>query len=236
MGQLKSKIIAAQRPQQGFTVIELLVVIAIMGTILGLVLANYNQERSTRNIKISQSEFLTNLRKIQGYALSSRTLNGTTPVQFYIMRVDTTTLSYQIQAIYDYYTGTPKLATLETVNFPQYISFAPATGNAATAGLVIDRPSTLSPSQALPTCALIAFQVPFGNILVNEGCAFNTSVPFNDTVPNPDHYRRILNHIVNTSGNSVSGDTNVTFLLRDSQTGNTKSILLKGVSGTITAQ
>jgi prepilin-type N-terminal cleavage/methylation domain-containing protein len=124
-----------QIPEKGFTVVELMVVLVIFATITGIVLANYAGLRTARNLKIAQNELVTNLRKISSYTLSSRAINGSQAVQFYLLKLDTQAPGkYTIEAIYDV-TTSPKLAAeIETIYLPQGIQFS------SIAPFVIDRP------------------------------------------------------------------------------------------------
>src|SRR4051794_30718660 len=54
----------------GFTLIELLVVIAILGMMATLVVVNFNRLKVQRSVTLSENEVVTQIRKMQGYALS----------------------------------------------------------------------------------------------------------------------------------------------------------------------
>jgi prepilin-type N-terminal cleavage/methylation domain-containing protein len=228
--------ISNSKYQKGFTVIELLVVISIMGIMVGLLLINFGNERSARNLRIAQNELVSNIRKAQGYALSSRSLNGGMPAQFYILKFDASSLAesteYEIQAVYDYFTATPKLEIIETVKLPGGVRIGPVTGNQSTTGLYLERP--IAPTSQYPTCALIAFRLPFANVITSGSCTFAN---FSSNSIDNDAYRKIVDFIANSSAEGeVSLDSNLTIRLIDDAGGQPRAVEIRGVSGKVTAQ
>jgi prepilin-type N-terminal cleavage/methylation domain-containing protein len=215
--------------ETGFTLIELLVVVSIMGIMLGLVLVSFGTQRSARNLKIAQNELVTNLRKVQGYALSSRSLSSSVPAQFYIMKFDSSSpnsAQYEIQAVYDYFTASPKLQILETIKFPAGLQVAPVTIATSTTGLFLERP--VLPTNINSSCVLLAFKVPFGDVYMNDGCVYSNF--------SSDDYQKLINFVTNSNGSSVTENSNLTIRVQDSGNGNMKTVTVRGVSGKITAQ
>src|SRR5258708_17162994 len=135
----------------GFTVIELLVVIAVIGTLLGVFAINLNSGRANRNLKIAQSNLVTDLRKIQSYTLSSRTIYGLgQPAQYYIMQLNlASSTQYTMQAMYNV-TSSPQLQDIETIKFPQGVSFSST------------NPIKINGTPITTQCALVAFKLPYG--------------------------------------------------------------------------
>src|SRR5438105_10754499 len=104
--------------QSGFTLIELLVVIFIMGLLAGLLTLNLAGQRVARNIQIAQNQLVSNIRKIQGYTLSSRNVSQNQPAEYYVMKFDLANpYQYTIQAIYNV-GSSPTLANVEVIKFP----------------------------------------------------------------------------------------------------------------------
>ncbi len=58
--------------KNGFTLIELMVVIAILGVMATLVVVNFNRLRAQRSVILAENEMVTQIRKVQSYALSGR--------------------------------------------------------------------------------------------------------------------------------------------------------------------
>ena len=85
--------------QGGFTVTELLVVFLIMVLMAGLGILNWNSQVPRRNLIIAQNELTTNIRKIQGYAVSSRNISGVGSANFYVMRFEIDNNQYEVKAI-----------------------------------------------------------------------------------------------------------------------------------------
>ncbi len=201
---------------KGFTLIELLVVISIMGVLAGVIIANYAGQRSGRDLRIAANQLVTNIRKAQSYSLSSRTLNGTTPVQYYILRFDTATnTQYYIQGMYNVKTTPPRLQNAETINLPTGITVSNVD--------IIANGTQLSPS---PSCVLIAFQLPYARILNNSGCAGNPPI-----VNSNDDYQKFINFITNNAGTTVTSDSLVVITLQGKS--GTSKVLINGTTGVV---
>jgi prepilin-type N-terminal cleavage/methylation domain-containing protein len=208
----------------GFTLIELMVVISIMGLMLSLIIWNSSTEKSSRSLKIAQTELATNLRKIQSYALSSRNLPNGQVVQYYVAKFDSASpSSYTLQAIYDVNStsSNPTKVDVETISLPKGVVFSPSNP------FVIGR-TTLPATTNAPSCILIAYQLPYARTFINEGCSFNN---FN-TSP-PDSYRYLLNYVQNVDLYPTVSDSNVTITLQNTITGNQKVIDVRGLTGLI---
>ncbi len=208
----------------GFTLIELLVVIAIMGILAGFMVLNIAGQRGPRNLKIAQSQQVTNIRKIQSYTLSSRNLSANIPAAFYVIKFDRSKpRQYIIQAMYDI-TSAPKLTDIETINFPENVSLADVNP------IEIDREPTGSSGndQKPALCALAAFKLPYAKIINNDGCTFSN---FNN-----DDYAKIKNFVTNNDTITVSADSIMTIKLYEKQSSLTKTVTINGISGLISFQ
>jgi type II secretory pathway pseudopilin PulG len=108
----------------GFTVTELLVVCSIMVVLASVVLVSWNNQKPTRSLVIAQNELVTNIRKVQGYAVSSRNIVGSdTSVKFYYIRLETGQNFYTVHAI-DYDFTEPPQTPLETINLPSDLAIS----------------------------------------------------------------------------------------------------------------
>lgn len=202
--------------QQAFTVIELMVVVTIMMLMLSAMILNLNAGRSARNLTIAQNQLVSNLRKIQSYTLSGRNLSSGLAADFYILRVDTLYPGqYKIQAIYNS-TVSPKVADVETINLPAGISFS--------GKVIISRPDSNMPINA--DCALLAYKLPFGRILMNDSCNQDAFFPTNDD------YIKLVNFVSNTTNYSVSSDGSMSLNLINDK-GTIKTVKIFGSTGRI---
>ncbi len=200
----------------GFTLIELMVVLGMIGIISGAVIANYASGRTSRSLRIGANELVTNIRKVQSYTLSSRALPGNVAAQYYLLRFDPTTVSsintaeYKIQGMYDTDTTPAQLRDIETINLPGDIKIQSITVNGV-AG----------------PCLLLAFKLPFANILANRECSGNTP-----TVTSADDYGKIISFVTNNANTTVSSDA-VSVITLASKSGATVKILINGVTGVV---
>lgn len=133
--------------QAGFTVTELLVVFLIMILLSSLVIINWNKQTPTRNLTLGQNELITNIRKVQSYAVSSRNINTTLAAKYYVMRFERGASDYTISAVDSDGNYVPNL---ETVKLPQGIvtstlTLVPTSGTTTT-----------------PNCTFIIFSVIYG--------------------------------------------------------------------------
>lgn len=242
---MKQKKISISNPdfKQGFSLIELMVVLAMFGIILGLIMVNFSSLRNARNLKIAQNELVSNLRKVQSYTLSSRALNATQPVQFYLLKFDTATPDrYTVQAMYNLSSSPQLNQNVETIMLPQGVRFSTSTP------FIIDRPNLQYPNDPtdsgdvtlsngnITTCALVAFKLPFGNVIVNSGTdvinSANNGCRFNNF--SNDDYTKLKDFVVNTSTNTASNNSIITITLI-SQDGKLKqTVTLNGITGAVT--
>ncbi|MEZ4180635.1 MAG: type II secretion system protein [Candidatus Doudnabacteria bacterium] len=150
--------------QKGFTVIELLVVFLIMIALAGSGLIAWNSQRPGRNLVLAQNETVTNIRKVQSYAVSSRQTSDGSNAKFYLARFEVDQNSYSVHAIKSDGTYT----TEETVNLPSNVTISSinafATDGGASGGKI--------------NCAFVLYSVPFGKVY------FSTSDPCDSGVTN----------------------------------------------------
>ncbi len=83
--------------QSGFTLIELMVVMTIMAIIATIGIINWNTEKSSRALNFTKNETMTNIRKVQTYAVSSRTAPAG-PAKYYVMKFSKNSGTYQVYA------------------------------------------------------------------------------------------------------------------------------------------
>ena len=212
--------------ESGFTIIELLVVISIMGILMSVIVANIAGQRDHQKLRIAQNEMVTNIRKLQSYTLSSRTLPNGKSAQYYILKMDIATPDrYTIQAIYDVMSS-PQLFNLETVYFPSGIRLAAANP------VVISRPGII-PGQTPSghTCSLLIFKLPFAKTLMSYGSVGGCVQ--NSWDPNTDDYEKIVNFVVNTNNQPVSVDSDMAIKISTQDGTITKNIYIDGVTGLV---
>ena len=203
----------------GFTALELAVVVAIIAVMAGLVIADYNGQRSERTLRIAQNEMVTNIRKVQSYSLFSQNLaNGKVP-QYYILKFSTSTPDrYFIQAITDF-NSTPTLYAVETILLPSRVKIS---------GISLASP-IWSPSIS-SACTLLAFKSPYAKLYSSSTC---NPISVSDTysITNTDDYRKLIDYSGNVSPISADTDTVVTLSIVGSSS--TKKVLIKGVVGLV---
>lgn len=138
---------------------ELLVVIAIMGLFSGMVIANLAGQRRIRNLKIAQNEMVSTIRKVQSYALSSRSLPGNIGVKYYVVFFDTATpTTYKIQAIDQNYAFQSSVET----------SFLPVGIQITRLQLQLPVGTTASPD---PGCVQLVYSLPFSRVYMQGKAA-----------------------------------------------------------------
>lgn len=138
----------------GFTIMEMTVVIAIIGLLVSFFLVNFNSLSGPRDLKKTQNQLVTDLRKIQSYTLSSKDVLATgDPANYYIIKFSKITPDrYTIGAV----DNKGQYSNLQTVSFPKNIGIS---------SLQVNLPSSKVPKTA--TCAEVAFSLPFGRIFMD---------------------------------------------------------------------
>ena len=135
---------------QGFTLIELLVVMFIMLVLTTSTLIIWNQQKPKRSLNIAQNEFITNVRKMQSYAVSARNITSNVPAKYYVMRIAEGESSYSINAIGADFTYFPNI---ETISLPDGLTFSD-----------LQLRPTGSLTTATPTCVMLVVSSPFGKM------------------------------------------------------------------------
>lgn len=117
-----------QNPIQfGFTVTELLVVVVIMVLMATVVVVGWNNQRPNRSLRIAQNETVTQIRKAQSYAVTSRNISAAVSASYYTVRFEVGQTSYSINALgaasddYNY------ASDLETIRLPDGVSISELT-------------------------------------------------------------------------------------------------------------
>lgn len=129
----------------GFTLIELLVIISIILVIAGAVIVNFAGQRESRSLIIARNETITNLRKVQAFTLSSRTLPSGNGAKFYIVSFNDGASTYNVRAINNSY----ELEQIEEIDFP--------------GDVLVDTLTT-------GDCMQVIFSAPFGTMYTSESC------------------------------------------------------------------
>lgn len=216
----------------GFTIMELLVVLLIMGTLFSFVLVNIGGKKGVRNLKLAQSQLVSDIRKIQSYTLSSRSIPGGQPTQYYLLKFDMRYPDrYFIQAIFDKDTapgGNGKLITVETIPLPQGVKF-----DLSSVPWVVNRPDNPPPNISLNSteCGLLAFKAPFAKTYMAKGCSPNPATePY--VILGTDDYSQIVNF--NGEDNTSSKNSTLVITLREGQTNQTRTITVQASNGLVT--
>jgi hypothetical protein len=111
--------------------------------------------------------------------------------------------------MYNTYSTPIYLQTSQTVNLPLGVTLlSPIVNNVSS------------------SCALIAFQLPYANILNNSSC---TGAP--PTVNSGDDYQKIINYIVNNPATTVTSDTSVVLTLHNNA--GSVYVLVNGITGVV---
>lgn len=201
----------------GFTIIELIVVIAIMSVLTTMFLLNYAGLRGPRNLKLAQNELVSNIRKIQSYTLSARDINSTTAARYYIIKLVNGDLGYSIQAvgvnkttsIQSYYDGVSN-PLIETLRMQPGISVE---------SISVTNKSGVSSS---PACVQIGFSLPFSKIYME----------YDDVAVNCN----FLDVIADASTLDAKSNHTAVITIKDSASGKTRTVTVRGVTGVIEAQ
>lgn len=138
----------------GFTLIELLVVIAILGLMSTLVVVNFNQLRASRSITLAENEMVSEIRKVQGYALSGHdsTANSANSPRFFVLTFNQLSKSYTITSV-EYNNGGYAWNDLETVQINE--------------GAAISDVTASNLGGIKPVCVQIAYSVPYARTYVH---------------------------------------------------------------------
>lgn len=207
----------------GFTLIELMVVLVIMGLLFSVFLTNINGLRGKRNLKLAQSQLVSNLRKMQSYTLSSRNILNNVSVQYYVAKFDVTSANqYSIYAIYDIPSSTGKLKKIETIKFPENVKIQ---------SVSIDLPAPYV-DQNNSGCSLVSFKTPFAKILTNGSSFCNPVNPADPYVLTPtDDFSKIT--LFYGNGGTAASDAIMTITLIEQQTNTTKWAKINAINGII---
>jgi prepilin-type N-terminal cleavage/methylation domain-containing protein len=196
-----------KQKHNGFTIVELLVVLSIMLVFSAILIVSFNRQSGPRNLKISQSQLATNIRKTQSYILSARNISSGSsqvPAKYYGLSLERNANQYTVLGIDAAYTlNTP----LETIKLPSNI--------------IISNIQYISSSGTTytPSSVQIAFSAPFGRTYAYtslDNCAVS-----------------LLAAIQNPACLLTLSDRQVVITLQHVPSGITKTITVNGVSGTV---
>jgi len=203
----------SQKQNSGFTLIELLVVISIMGLMSTLLVINFNGQRGIRNLKIAQSQLVTNIRKTQSYVLSARDVapvNGiTAPGKYYLLKFDKNSNQYSIQSVDTAYNLN---SSVETDVLPQGITISNL------------KYTTAAGVDSFPLSAQAAYASPYAKLYVytseDTGCVGATT--FVTVSQNPGCMLNLTNR-------------QLVITLQDQNSTATKTVTIYGISGNVEA-
>lgn len=168
---------------QGFTVIELMVVFIIIVLLSSVIIINWNSQTPGRSLTIGQNELVTNLRKIQSYAVSSRNINSTVPAKFYFMKFTKNQSSYSVSASDG--SSTPVYyPDLESFNLPNGIVISDIALTSTNGGIDLS-----------PTCVMVTMSVIYGKTyFLSDVCDSSVTNIVNSpaTVANKNNYNLTL--------------------------------------------
>lgn len=190
--------------QRGFTVIELLVVFLILVTLSSLAIISWNRNRPSRNLTIAQNELVTNIRKTQSYAASSRNLTSGEAVKHYLVKLETGATSYSIHAIEADY----GFSDVETINLPQGVEVS---------NLNIQEDITAKGNDV--TCTYLIYSTPFGKVYLDS------TVPCDESVATAVQDLPVI---------STTSDYILNIELGHNTTSLSKSVRVNGLSGKVT--
>ncbi len=157
---MKPKISNKNQKSAGFTLIELLAIIAIMIVIASSVIINFSGQRESRSLTIARNETITNLRKVQAYTLSSRTLPSGNGAKFYIASFTAGASGYEIYGIYS--SGNNYAAELvEQIDF---------SGDVLVSDLTVG------------ACMQVIFSAPFGTMYTSPSCTADLGSVLQDPI------------------------------------------------------
>lgn len=137
-----------QISQKGFTLVELMVVFTIMVLLTSAGVISWNRQKPRRSLVLTQNETTTNLRKVQGYAVSSRNLVSGAAPKYYLLRFEEGQSSYTVNAV----SGANYLYTpsLETISLPQGVTLS---------DIVL---TSYSGTDSKPKCVFVIFGAVYG--------------------------------------------------------------------------
>ena len=164
--------------ESGFTLVELLAVIAIMMVVGGTVVIGFIGQRNARNLLIARNETVTNIRKVQAYALSSKTLpsdvGAMEGAKYYILTFTQDENSYTIEALNTDY----QLREVEEINLPHniFVSRLRTSQGGADAGWM-----------------QVIVGVPFGSMYIrdSENCGDDCITPIGSVLSDPIKVARL---------------------------------------------
>ncbi len=223
----------------GFTLIELMVVVTIMMLLSSAMILNLNGQRGARDLKIAENELVSNIKKVQSYTLSRRSLPSGNNADYYLIKFDLSNPSqYTIQGMYNTNSTPHYLENVETINFPPNIRIAPSSLNPISI-LRQTTPTTQYPS----ACGLVAFVAPFAKVILNDGCHQAGWVANNNNDNSiSDDYEKIIEFSNNLDcgvGSTPppctrSADSKMTIMLSTADGSLTKIVTINGITGAVT--
>jgi len=179
----------------GFTLIELLVVIFIMVTLTSVFLVNFGSQSGPRSLTVAKNNLVSNLRRMQSHAISSKDSTATAPSKYYSLTLSSVVGSYNNYG----------LKTYDSSNVVTNLSTEQLIAPVIVKQILV----TKSDSTTLnPTSIEIFYSVPFARMLLSTA----GGGPSNDKIR----------------------DAVVTITLGRTDSTLTTTLVVNGVSGTIT--
>ncbi|HMR55389.1 MAG TPA: prepilin-type N-terminal cleavage/methylation domain-containing protein [Candidatus Doudnabacteria bacterium] len=204
------------RQQAGFTIVELLVVFLILVLLMSAGLVSWNQQKPRRSLNLAQNELVTNLRKVQSYAVSSRNISENNPASYYSLSLSLLNdlqTQYSVNGVgrgsdYEYSVG------LEIISLPSTIEVT---------GLSIYNPGDLIPTPV--DCVQVLVSAVYGKMYFH--------VPTNcDTKDWEEDAQEILRNPI-ALANMSTGDLEIT--LGNIDAGLSKIVRVNGLGARVDA-
>jgi prepilin-type N-terminal cleavage/methylation domain-containing protein len=160
--------------QSGFTLIELITTIGIMALILSLTIANIHGSDASRNVSLAQSNLISDLHKIQAYAVNSEDYSANVTPSSAWGIATTSSTAYTIQSFDN--TINQNVQLVSTVQLPTNVQFS---------SIQIQRPN--GGGTVCPTSFAVQFTVPYGRVLTSysgPSCSNNSNIVSGTLEPN----------------------------------------------------
>jgi prepilin-type N-terminal cleavage/methylation domain-containing protein len=180
-----------QKKQLGFTLIELMTTIAIMVLILSLTIANIHGSDASRNVGLAQNDMISDLHKVQSYAVNSEDQTANTTASSAWGITVTSNDSYTIQSFDD--TVNQNMQVQSSVTFPKNVQFS---------SIQIQRPN--GQGTICPTTFSVQFTVPYGRVLTTyAGPSCSNGGTISSTLEPDDIITAVISSTIGSASQSV---------------------------------
>jgi|GEM_PF-6437941 len=148
-----SKVDFQKNKQSGFSLIELLTAISIIVILTSLFLANYRAQGSKAAVNAATSNLISDLHKVQSFALSSRDVASGNPASRYSITFSNGAISYDLVGYNSAIPAVP--TTISTTRLGPLVSVS---------SVQITR---VDGSVVSPNSVNAGFKIPFGKVVLN---------------------------------------------------------------------